>query len=159
MKYTIVILFFFINVNCSHWGGITSSSQWVSYRDPGEDSLTINNAGKSTAGKEIGDSVICAVEEMPQFPGGDRALYLCIAKELHYPLLAKHEGVEGKVKVEFVVTKNGKVTDIQVINGIGYGCDAEAIRVFKLLPDWIPGKKNGIPVNVRVTFPLVFKLH
>ena len=96
--------------------------------------------------------------EMPQFPGGDKALYNFVSQEIQYPRIAEKWGMEGKVYVQFIVTKEGNVTDVKVVQGIGKVCDDEAIRVTKLLPKWIPGKKGGKPVNVRISIPIVFKL-
>jgi protein TonB len=113
---------------------------------------------KVTWDYELGDSVHTFIKEMPEFPGGDKALYSFIAKEINYPLLAKKQGIDGKIYVQFVITKDGNVTNVRIAKGIGSGCDQEAVRVIKLLPPWIPGKINGIPVNVLLTFPIVFKL-
>jgi periplasmic protein TonB len=113
---------------------------------------------KVTWDNELGDSVHTFVKEMPQFPGGDKALYENIAREINYPFYAQSMGIEGKLYVQFVITKEGNVKDVQIAKGIEYGCDKEAIRVIKLLPNWIPGKINGIPTNVRLIFPIVFKL-
>jgi len=114
---------------------------------------------KVTWDNELGDSVHIWAPEMPQFPGGPEALYEFVAKETHYPLLAKNQGVEGKIYVQFVVTKEGDVSLVRIAKGIRYDCDLEAFRVVNLLPRWIPGKKDGIPVNVRISIPIVFKLY
>jgi periplasmic protein TonB len=113
---------------------------------------------KVTWDNEIGDSVHPFIKEMPEFPGGDKALDTIIDREVISPLYAKHFDVNGKIYVKFVVTKDGDLTDVQVINGFGNENDQAVIRVFKSLPRWIPGKINGIPVNVRVQIPIVFKL-
>ena len=107
---------------------------------------------------EIGDSVHTVADEWQQFPGGDKALYTFIANEINYPLYAKRQDIEGKIYIQFVVTKEGNIADVVVAKGIERGCDQEAIRVIKSLPRWIPGKINRIPVNVRVQIPIVFKL-
>jgi periplasmic protein TonB len=107
---------------------------------------------------ELGDTVHTFVKEMPQFPGGDKALYENIGREINYPIYARRMGIEGKICVQFVVTKEGNVANVQIAKGIDYGCDNETIRVVKLLPKWIPGKRNGIPVNVRIQIPIIFKL-
>jgi TonB family protein len=113
---------------------------------------------KVTWDNELGDSIHTYIKEMPKFPGGDRALYESIAREVNYPLYAKRQDIEGKIYTQFVVTKEGNIADVVVAKGIERGCDQEAIRVIKSLPRWIPGKINGIPVNVRVQIPIVFKL-
>lgn len=95
---------------------------------------------------------------MPTFPNGDEALYVFIGNHTVYPEIAKRAGVEGKLYIQFVVRTDGKVTDVIVQKGIGTGCDEEAVRVVKSLPNWNPGKLNGRPVNVRMSIPIVFRL-
>jgi protein TonB len=102
--------------------------------------------------------VFTYVEEMPTFPGGDEALYSFVGKQIVYPEIAKRAGVEGKLYIQFVVRTDGKVTDVTVQKGIGAGCDEEAVRVVKSMPNWKPGRQNGHPVNVRISIPIVFKL-
>jgi protein TonB len=102
--------------------------------------------------------VFTYVEEMPTFPGGDEALYAFVGKQIVYPEIAKRAGVEGKLYIQFVVRTDGKVTDVNVQKGIGAGCDEEAVRVVKSMPNWKPGRQNGHPVNVRISIPIVFKL-
>jgi protein TonB len=113
---------------------------------------------KITWNNELGDSVHTMIQDMPRFPGGDKALYTFIGQEINYPFYAQRMGIEGKIYIRFVVTKKGNIVDVHIARGIDKGCDNEAIRVIKLLPNWIPGKINGIPVNVLLTFPIVFKL-
>jgi protein TonB len=102
--------------------------------------------------------VFTYVEEMPTFPGGDDALYSFISKQIQYPEIAKRAGVEGKVYIQFVVRTDGKVSDVTVVKGIGAGCDEEAMKVVKSMPNWKPGRQNGHPVNVRISVPIVYKL-
>ena len=98
------------------------------------------------------------IEEMPRFPGGDVELMKFFSENLVYPEIAKRAGVEGKVILSFVVDKNGKVFDVEVVKSIGAGCDEEAMRVLKIMPSWIPGKQNSNPVLTRINIPVVFKL-
>jgi TonB family protein len=102
--------------------------------------------------------VYTVVEVMPQFPGGNEAMMQFIRDNLVYPEMAKEVGVQGKVICNFTVGKDGEVYDVNVLRGIGYGCDQEAIRVIKMMPKWIPGKQNGRPVNVKFNLPISFKL-
>ena len=102
--------------------------------------------------------VFTYVEEMPTFPGGDEALYSYISKQIQYPEIAKRAGVEGKVYIQFVVRTDGKVTEVTVVKGIGAGCDEEAVKVVRSMPNWKPGRQNGHPVNVRISVPIVYKL-
>lgn len=99
-----------------------------------------------------------AVEQMPQFPGGDAELLSFIAKNLHYPTIAQENGIQGKVYIRFVVSATGAVKDVQVLKSLDPYCDKEAIRVIKSLPNWIPGKQNGKNVPVYYTVPITFKL-
>lgn len=99
------------------------------------------------------------VEEMPSFPGGPEEMFRFFSSNIQYPEIAKRAGVEGKIFVSFVVTRNGAIRDVAVVKGIGAGCDEEAVRVVKTMPNWNPGKQNGNPVSVRVSIPIIFKLN
>lgn len=98
------------------------------------------------------------VEEQPSFPGGVTAFYRYIGKHLKYPPAAIRQEVEGRVFVQFVVNQDGSLTDLKVVKGIGAGCDAEAIRVLKTVPNWNPGKQRGVPVRVQMMIPITFQL-
>ena len=104
------------------------------------------------------EQVFTAVEQNPQFPGGDAALMKFLHSNINYPQVAMENGVQGKVIVQFVVTKTGKVGEVKVIRSVDRDLDKEAIRVCKSLPDFIPGKMNGQAVNVWYTLPVTFKL-
>lgn len=104
------------------------------------------------------ETIYTWAEEMPKFPGGDIELLKFFSENIVYPEIAKRAGVEGKVILSFVVDQKGKVSDIKVLKGIGAGCDEEAIRVLKIMPDWKPGKQNGTPVMTKLDIPVVFKL-
>lgn len=109
---------------------------------------------------EVPDSnqVLIVVEEMPSFPGGMPALSAYVSEHLKYPEKAKKLRVEGLVLLQFVVEKDGSVSNVEVIRGIGYGCDEEALRVVKAMPAWKPGQQGGKPVRVRFSLPMRFKL-
>ncbi|MGD1893709.1 MAG: energy transducer TonB [Cyclobacteriaceae bacterium] len=98
------------------------------------------------------------VEEQPSFPCCVESFYQFVSKELNYPRQAVNRGVDGKVFVQFVVNKDGSLTDVEVIKGIGAGCDEEAVRVLKNAPRWNPGKQRGKPVRVRMVIPIIFRL-
>ena len=98
------------------------------------------------------------VENMPEFPGGYPALIKEINRIIKYPERAKELGISGKVFVEFVVWKDGSIRDVKVARSIDPILDEEALRVVKLLPDWIPGKQRGKPVPVVYTIPVNFVL-
>ncbi len=121
--------------------------------------------------KEEPDEIFKVVEEMPTFPGCesisdkaerktcvDQKLLEFIYSNIKYPVLARDNGVQGLVVVNFVVEKDGSITDIQVVRDIGAGCGEEAVRIVKMMPKWNPGKQRGRPVRVRFTLPIRFKL-
>ena len=94
----------------------------------------------------------------PMFPGGEQALMLFLRVNVKYPPSAVKRNVQGKVVMQFVVDKTGKVTEIKVAKSVDKALDAEAIRVCKLLPDFYPALENGEPVSVWFTLPITFKL-
>ena len=98
------------------------------------------------------------VEEMPSYPGGERALLEYVAKNIKYPQIARETGIQGRVFVGFVVEPDGSVSNVKILRGIGGGCDEEAMRVIKSLPKWKPGKQRGKAVRVSYQIPVVFKL-
>ena len=102
--------------------------------------------------------VFTVVEEMPQFPGGMGEAMRFLAKNIRYPAEAQKAKIEGRVIVRFVVTRDGKVSDAEVVRGVSPDLDAEAIRVVGLMPDWIPGKQRGKAVPVKYTMPIMFRL-
>jgi protein TonB len=104
------------------------------------------------------EQVFLAVEQQPEFPGGESALIAYIAKNTKYPAIARENNIEGRVFISFVVEKDGNISDVKVIRGIGGGCDEEAKRVIKGLPKFTPGKQNGRPVRVQFNVPVNFKL-
>lgn len=104
------------------------------------------------------DSLYRLVEKMPYFPGGSDKLVKFLVSKLKYPEAAKANGIEGKVFVRFVVKKDGTITGVSLLRGIGGGCDEEATRVVKLMPKWIPGEKKGEKVDVEFVLPIQFKL-
>lgn len=106
----------------------------------------------------VEDVPYTAVEQMPQFPGGESQLMSFISKNLKYPVIAQENGIQGRVILRFVVSKTGDIGNVQVLRGIDPSCDKEAMRVIKMMPRWIPGKQNGNSVSVFFTVPVLFKL-
>jgi TonB family protein len=98
------------------------------------------------------------VEEMPMFPGGEQAMLDYVSKNVVYPSEAQEKGISGRVFVGFIVEKDGSVSNVKVLRGIGGGCDEEAVRVISGLPKWKPGKQDGKPVRVSYQMPINFKL-
>ncbi|NND78086.1 MAG: energy transducer TonB [Flavobacteriales bacterium] len=110
------------------------------------------------------DKLFIIVEQKPKFPGGDKAMMEFLGKNLNYPPLAVDARREGTVYVQFIVAKDGSISNVTlsssngVTRKVGGGCDEEAIRVVKKMPKWKPGKQRGKAVNVQFTLPVSFKL-
>jgi len=98
------------------------------------------------------------VENMPEFPGGRKAMYEFLSENLVYPKMAKEQKVEGQVIVSFVVGANGSLSKIELARGIGSGCDEEALRLVSIMPAWVPGFHHGKPVPVEYNLAVGFKL-
>lgn len=108
--------------------------------------------------EEVAEEIFTVVEDQPEFPGGMSAFYQYIGDNMKYPSQARRMGIEGRVYVQFVVDKSGNITEVQAVRGIGAGCDEEAVRVIKGMPQWKPGKQRGRAVKVRMILPITFKL-
>ncbi len=108
--------------------------------------------------EEVAEEIFTIVEDQPEPRGGMAAFYEYVSKNLKYPAQARRMGIEGKVFVEFIVDKDGSITNVKAIKGIGAGCDEEATRVIAKAPKWKPGKQRGRPVKVRMILPITFKL-
>jgi periplasmic protein TonB len=104
------------------------------------------------------NQVFITVEQNPEFAGGMNALLKFLQKNLHYPTPAVNANVGGKVYMQFVVGQDGNITKVDVLKGIGFGCDEEAQRVVKLMPKWSPGRQSGRAVAVKFTLPISFQL-
>ena len=104
------------------------------------------------------EKVFEVVEQMPSFPGGDKALLEYLSNNIKYPVVAQENGVQGRVVVSFVVEKDGSITDVKVVRSVDPSLDKEAQRVVKSMPKWIPGKQNGSAVRVKYNVPVSFKL-
>ena len=108
--------------------------------------------------REEENKVFDVVEQMPSYPGGMGALMSWLSQNIKYPTVAAENGISGRVIVQFVVERDGSITDVRVARGVDPYLDKEATRVVKMMPHWIPGKQNGAPVRVKYTVPVVFKL-
>jgi protein TonB len=115
-------------------------------------------SGTPSVSESAQDQIFTIVEQMPQYPGGDKALQKFIEKNLQYPSNAMENGVEGTVYISFVVEDNGSITSAKVIRGIGSGCDEEALRLVNNMPDWKPGKQDGENIRTLMTLPVSFRL-
>ncbi len=105
------------------------------------------------------DEIFTAVEQQPEFIGGQSAMYKYITDNMKYPELAKNSKIQGRVFVKFVVEKDGSIGYVDILKGIGFGCDEEAKRLIKSMPKWNPGKMYGKVQRVFYNIPVVFKLN
>lgn len=108
--------------------------------------------------EEESDQIFTIVEESATPKGGMAAFYKYVSDKIKYPPQARRMGIEGRVFVEFVIGKDGTLTEVRAIKGIGAGCDEEAVRIVQSAPPWNPGKQRGKPVKQRYTLPIIFKL-
>jgi periplasmic protein TonB len=104
------------------------------------------------------NDIFLHVEQMPEYAGGNAALSKFLQKNLRYPNPAANAGVSGKVYVQFVVGQDGAISKVDILKGLGFGCDEEAERVIKLMPHWSAGKQSGRAVAVKFTLPISFQL-
>jgi protein TonB len=117
------------------------------------------NAQEDSLIYETNDTIFDPVEIYAEFPGGEDSLMMFVYSNLVYPTQALKEKIEGRVVCDFVVEKDGSISDIKILRSFGYGCDEEAVRIVKLMPKWIPGKLKGEVVRVKFTLPIKFKLN
>ncbi|MTI39672.1 TonB family protein [Fulvivirga lutimaris] len=106
----------------------------------------------------MGKEIFMVVENPATPQGGYQGFYKYVAKSLQYPEQARKEKIEGKVYVQFVVDKDGSLTDIEAVRGIGSGCDEEAVRIVQYAPKWSPAAQRGMPVKQRIILPITFIL-
>ena len=118
---------------------------------PEEDYLNYSNE------PEHPEPIYTEAETMPQYPGGTTELIRFIYRHIEYPSVALKQRIQGRVWCSFIVNKDGSLSDIQIEKGVYSFLDDEAVRVLKLMPNWIPGKEKGEPVRVKVYIPIVFK--
>ena len=109
--------------------------------------------------KEEENKVFDVVEQMPSFPGGNAAMMNYLSQNIKYPVIAEENGIQGRVVVQFVVGKDGHISDVRVAKSVDPSLDKEAVRVVRSMPRWIPGKQNGQAVTVRYTLPVTFRLN
>ncbi|MGD9327782.1 MAG: TonB family protein [Cyclobacteriaceae bacterium] len=108
--------------------------------------------------EEKAEEIFTIVEQQPEPIGGFSAFYKYVGENLKYPKLAQRGNIQGRVYIEFVVEKDGSLTDIKTMKGIGGGCDEEACRIIGNAPKWKPGKQRGRPVRVKMVIPILFRL-
>jgi len=118
--------------------------------------------GKGTSGKsylpsgKVYEFSTAEIEPLPK--GGIGEFYKFLAMNIHYPAVAKMNNIQGKVFLTFTIERDGKLTDVKILRGIGSGCDEEALRVVSSSPPWNPGYQYGIPVRVKYQVPISFTL-
>ncbi len=105
------------------------------------------------------DTVVFTVcEKMPEYPGGPTALFSYLAEKIQYPAESVQKNEQGRAVVQFIVEKDGSLSNIHIIRSVTPKLDAEAIRVVKSMPKWTPGKQKGKSVRVKYTCPITFRL-
>lgn len=119
--------------------------------------LTTVSAQKTVVAKK-NQQVFDVVEKMPEYPGGQAALFEYLSTNVKYPADAEKKKVEGRVLVTFIVNTDGSITDIELVRKAFPSLDAEAVRVISGMPKWIPGEQKGQKVRVKYTVPLTFRL-
>ena len=122
------------------------------------DTAKVTDSRKHAQEVETNDEPLGPNEMMPEFPGGQIAFDEFLNRNLTYPTMAKENGIQGKVWIGFMVDKLGNISNVEVLKGIGGGCDEEAKRVVEMMPRWKPGTQDGKPVNVKFRFPINFTL-
>lgn len=108
---------------------------------------------------EVDDPFFVIVENMPKFPGGEQAMMTYLQENLTYPVKAREARIQGSVFVSFIVERDGKLSTLQVVRGVGGGLDEEALRVVKNMPPWEPGTQGGEAVRVQFFLPIFFTLN
>jgi protein TonB len=127
--------------------------------DPNEVVVEGTTGGTGTVVEApVEEEILSVVEEMPELPGGQDKMIAFLAKSIKYPQQAIRSEKQGRVYVQFVVGSNGELTSFEVVRGVGFGLDEEALRASKLMPNWKPGKQGGRAVKVKCVIPVEFKL-
>lgn len=135
--------------------------EWSGKIINGKKQSGIYKNGKFISGDDVNIDprrVFTAVDIAPHFPGGDAAFGQFLGRNIRYPSAARINNVQGRVIITFVVEKDGSLSDIKVVRGIGSGADEEALRALRLSPLWVPGMQNGHPVRVQYSVPVQFAL-
>ncbi len=123
-----------------------------------QDEIVVQQGSTEKSNTYEGAEVFTFVEQMPTFPGGEKALYAFIKKNLVYPKIARMHETEGRVVVKFIVNTDGSLSDISVMRALGDSTAEATIDLIKKMPKWIPGKQNGVSVKTYYTLPIRFEL-
>ena len=138
---------------------IESMPNWIPGKQRGQAvNVSYNLPIRFALDEKEKDTIFKVVEVMPVFPGGEKKLMSYLGNNIKYPEKAKKDGVKGRVFITFVVEKDGRIDNVELLRGIGSGCDEEAMRVIKSMPKWSPGMTNGEPVRVQYNLPIKFAL-
>lgn len=146
-------------------GPVVNGIREGEWRGAVNDSVTyvcLYKDNKGTTGKSFEKSGVVhefkEAEIQPNYPGGLDKFYTYLSRNIHYPKIAKKNGVEGKVFLSFIIEKDGTLTNVKVLRGIGSGCDEEAVRALQESPNWSPGYQYGMAVRVQYNLPVGFAL-
>jgi protein TonB len=138
---------------------VETESIEVNTEDDKEAEVVIAAPVEAPVEEEEEEVVFVVVESMPEFPGGQQALFKYLSENVKYPVIAQENGIQGRVICQFVVNKDGSIVDVEVVRSGGDpSLDKEAVRVIKSMPKWKPGKQRGKAVRVKYTVPVNFKL-
>jgi protein TonB len=138
---------------------VETESIEVNTEDDKEQEVVIAAPVEAPVEEEEEEVVFVVVESMPEFPGGQQALFKYLSENVKYPVIAQENGIQGRVICQFVVNKDGSIVDVEVVRSGGDpSLDKEAVRVIKSMPKWKPGKQRGKAVRVKYTVPVNFKL-
>jgi protein TonB len=138
---------------------VETESIEINTEDDKETEVVIAAPVEAPVEEEEEEVVFVVVESMPEFPGGQQALFKYLAENVKYPVIAQENGIQGRVICQFVVNKDGKIVDVEVVRSGGDpSLDKEAVRVIKSMPNWKAGKQRGKAVRVKYTLPVNFKL-
>lgn len=133
---------------------LVKEKQAATYHESRKDTTVASNRSNNVDDGKLYDGI----EEMPSFPGGDKAMFEYLAKNIQYSDEMNETCVQGRVIVSFFVEKDGSLTDFKVTKSLDPAYDKEVLRVIKSMPKWIPGKQNGVAVRVRYFVPVNFRL-
>jgi len=138
---------------------VETESIEVNTEDDKETEVVIAAPVEAPVEEEEEEVVFVVVEKMPEFPGGQQALFKYLSENVKYPVIAQENGIQGRVICQFVVNRDGSIVDVEVVRSGGDpSLDKEAVRVIKSMPKWKAGQQRGKPVRVKYTVPVNFKL-
>jgi len=157
--------------NTTYYGSLTRGTHIIRIEkgdQKSEKTVEIKEGGQITIGMSFIPNISTNIndefppllnfEDNPEFPGGYESMIKFFKDNIHYPLLAQQSGIEGTVFVELLVSETGRVKFIKLLRKLGYGCDEEALRVIKMMPDWIPAHFNKKPCSRIFQIPVRFQL-